>query len=181
MIVDAINHERVAPLLEWAPLVLVHERSLEEVLSWGIKIDGVISKPSSVKNVTDFLADQMPLTIIELDTDRDGIDSLIEFLVNESQEAVCIVVRDVKKIMAMPLPLLAKLNVTLLAPDLRWSLIRNGIFEKWMSKDQKLSVAQNAPFHEKIGVVEQGNQLVTRQDGLIKLVNGQPFWLGEEY
>ena len=181
VIIHALDHERVAPLLEWAPLVLVHENSLDEVIRWGIKIDGVICKPDNVSKVTNALADQLPLTIIKIDSDRDGVDSIIEFLVNEKQEAVCLVVDEIKKITDLPLTLIRKLNITLLTADLRWSFIKNGRFEKWMSKEQKFSVVQSTPFRERVGVTEEGAQLITTRDGLIRLVNEQPFWLGEEY
>jgi hypothetical protein len=181
MIIDAIDYERIAPLLEWAPIVLVHENSIEDVLSWGIKIDGVICNSARVGKLKDTLAGQMPLEMIEFSADRDGTNSAIEFLVDEKQEAVCIVVQDVKKIMSITTSLPSKINITLLTQDLRWSLIRNGRFEKWMTKGQQFFFRFDSDFHEKEGVIEQDDKLITERDGIIKLKNDQAFWLGEEY
>ena len=181
IIFNAIKYERVAPLLEWAPFVLVHENTLEEVLSWGIKIDGVICRSAEVENVSGLLSDQMPLAIIETDADKDGIDSAIRFLVNQKQEGVCVVVKDEEEVMNSEPVLREGLHISLLTPDVKWSFIRSGKFEKWTSKGQNFLIRLNAGLREKHGVIEQGNQLAAERDGIIKLTSDQPFWLGEEY
>lgn len=181
IIFDAIDYERVAPLLEWAPFVLSHENTLEEVLSWGIKIDGVICRSSQVDNLLVRLSDQMPLTIIETDADDDALTSVLRFLENQKQEGACMVVKNEKEVMNSEALVRAKLNISLLTPKVKWSFIRSGRFEKWTSKGQKFLVGSGTRLREKHGVIEQGDQLIAGGDGIIKLTSDQPFWLREEY
>jgi len=180
IICTAIDYERVAPLLEWAPFVIVHEQCIHDVLLWGIKIDVILCAISSLEKMKEMLIDQMPLSIIPFDNGND-VEAGFNFLRGKNQETVCVVVDDERKIMNLDATSLSKIKITLLTRNLKWSLITAGHFEKWMLKGQRISVRAITSFSVHAGLKLEGDQLLTAADGLVQLQNDQPFWLGEEY
>ena len=50
-ILDAehIHLDRISGLLEWVPTILVSEKALDRVLSWGIKIDVILASVGKAK------------------------------------------------------------------------------------------------------------------------------------
>src|SRR5687767_7172608 len=63
-ILEAYSLEAVEPLLEWAPLVIVAEAAIDEVVRWGIKIDVVVAKEEKARQLFDQLSDQGPIKFL---------------------------------------------------------------------------------------------------------------------
>jgi thiamine pyrophosphokinase len=84
----AISFEIIQELLEWSPTVLVVEKALQEVLTWGIKIDVVIAPVGNIPQLTEALHDQFPLKLISCQGEDDAIATALYFLIAAKQRAV---------------------------------------------------------------------------------------------
>src|SRR5690349_6043129 len=85
IIVDALSLELAEPLLEWVPLVIVLDRVLEDVKSWGIKIDVVIQSTLEMGQIKDLVSDQFPLQIIPGKPEEDSISTALNFYASSKQ------------------------------------------------------------------------------------------------
>jgi hypothetical protein len=75
----AISFEKVQELLEWMPTIVVVETEIETVLSWGIKVDVLIVPASELTAWETRLADQFPIKIVPLDSDKDSLTTALQF------------------------------------------------------------------------------------------------------
>jgi len=179
LIVDAFTFEVAAPLLEWVPTVLVLEQALDDVLSWGIKIDVVLATKSDALLLTDKLLDQAPLTTIPVGGDHNPIAMALDFLKTRQQSGV--------NVLAFPTEELFRLvekskvpNVVVITADTKWSLCST-FFDKWISGGQKLWVKKSQP-GQRIsteGLTGPEDQYETMRDGFILIRSADPFWVGE--
>ena len=183
LIIDPISHELIEPLLEWAPLVMVYDHSLDRVLESGIKIDVVIAIKRKTEDLTDHLKDQMPVKILSMLPSEDPLEKCIQFLTTSKQAALNIICAKPTDIMHAIDKFNPPMNVSVLTPSIRWSLIVSGVYKKWIPKSSTLHIQggtgvmiqSNSP--EKIGVDEP---IVASEDGLIEISSSSRFWIGEE-
>src|SRR5437868_1073645 len=82
VIAEVIARPSVELLLEWAPQVIVLERALEQVLTWGIKVDVVIASIANNEQVIEKLFDQMPVKILSHQPDEDPLDTVFYYLLS---------------------------------------------------------------------------------------------------
>src|SRR5688572_22200165 len=86
-ILDGLPFEHVASLLEWSPLVIVADHAIDEVLSWGIKIDVVLQHHYTLEALEEMLVDQAPVQIISCGT-LSPLETGLDFLTKNLQKAV---------------------------------------------------------------------------------------------
>lgn len=127
-ILEATNYSEAEGLLEWAPLVIVAEAALQEVLLWGIKIDVVIAGQHTIEELTAKLADQAPIKILA--AGNDPVEMVLLFLTNLGQSAVSIMSDTFpealrEKIEGVP----SKLQVTVKTKRQKWAFIPSGHFK----------------------------------------------------
>src|SRR5688500_16075838 len=90
-VLDALSTFHAESFLEWSPLVMVHEKAVEDVLLWGIKLDVVLTHVENVKALSEQLVDQSPVKIVA-DSNPDDLTSALWLLVNLKQSSVYIMV-----------------------------------------------------------------------------------------
>lgn len=161
----AVPFEILQQLLEWSPTVLVTEKALQEVITWGIKIDVVIAAAANISKLTQELHDQFPLKLISCQEEDDAIATALYFLIAARQKAVNI---------ASSEPLenfepFARLDVSVFQSDKRWSFIRSGIYQKWLPAGRTLL------FYPSNGQPE----IVLERDQMISINRANGFWIGE--
>lgn len=61
---DLVKFDQVASLLEWVPTVLVWEECLDEVLSWGVKIDVILATEEFQRKNLSILEEQYPVRFL---------------------------------------------------------------------------------------------------------------------
>jgi thiamine pyrophosphokinase len=162
---NTVPFEILQQLLEWSPTVLVTEKALPQVLTWGIKIDVVIASVDHIPKLIQVLHDQFPLKLISFQGEDDALATALYFLMATKQNAVNIISLDRLETFES----FAGLNLTVLQSGKRWSFIRSGIFEKWLPAGRTLHVF---PQVEAAINTTQDGQLVIRKE------NG--FWVAEE-
>jgi hypothetical protein len=180
-VLDALPFAVAAPLLEWAPLVLVAESALDQVQEWGIKIDIVLATPGQAQRATQIVSEQAPVTITELLTGESFLTKGLSELEGLGQAAVNILAasNDVFDEVAKFCP---RLQMCILQEHLKWSAIPSGRFEKWYPAGVNLQVRKSVPSQvlDLQGLETENEFLVNRQAGLVSICSGQFFWVGEE-
>jgi thiamine pyrophosphokinase len=161
----AIPFEILQQLLEWSPTVLVTEKAIQEVLTWGIKIDVVIAPAANISNLTQELHDQFPLKLISCQGGDDAIATALYFLIAAKQKAVNIVSSERLENFES----FAKLDLSVLQSDKRWSFIRSGMYQKWLPAGRTLQ------FYPSNGQPE----MILERDQLISINRSNGFWIGE--
>ena len=61
---EGMSFETVSPLLEWVPTVLVWQECLEQVLSWGIKVDVILAEEAFQRENLQLLEEQYPVKFL---------------------------------------------------------------------------------------------------------------------
>ncbi|TDQ17349.1 hypothetical protein DFQ04_2001 [Algoriphagus boseongensis] len=61
---EGLSFDTVSPLLEWVPTVLVWQESLDQVLSWGIKVDVILAEESFQRANLHLLEEQYPVKFL---------------------------------------------------------------------------------------------------------------------
>jgi len=159
-------------LLEWCPTTVVLEDSLEQVLSWGIKFDVLICRYENVKQQVAALAGHAPLKILSHQPDEHPLDTALMFLVAGKYKAVNVTGISPHHVA----PPITGLDIVTFYNGLRWSYVRNGLFEKWLKEGTRLQfISQGALVKE--GLV---NDTVCIQ-GMVKITGDDAFWVGEPY
>ncbi len=180
LIHEALPHSLVEPLLEWAPLVMVIDSALEDVLVWGIKIDVAFVLVDQINSWREQLEDQAPVKIISYQPDEDPLDTVFYFLLSSKQRAVNIISSQPDLIIQKSEMLATQVDVVLLSEKIRWSAIRSGHFEKWVPANTKLLVHHQAPLDCK-GLNHRNNTYEATQEGLVSIRSQGLFWVGEPF
>lgn len=179
-IVDPLSFHRIEPLLEWAPMVLVSEHALDDVLDWGIKIDAVLTSHQD-ESLTQKIEYQQPVSIISFNPSDDFVKVGIDFLRSRKSSAVNVMCDVAVQEFASAHANL-DFQCSLLNRDARWSLIRNRHFEKWFEAGSRLLVyTQFAHDMEFDGLERDGGDetFISPQTGVVKIRSAHDFWIGE--
>lgn len=160
--------EKIKPLLEWSPRIIVHYATLHSILNWGIKFDGVICTAALQSSVEKKLAEYEPLEWFIYSTNF--LQETIAKLITRNIEAVQII--DAQE--DYPLADLERLNihsVTLLTDSVRWSLIKSKKWHKWLPA--------NSLTH--LYVAGKTETMSTVKADSLSIAKETIFWIGEPY
>jgi hypothetical protein len=176
-ILEPVQLAMAEPLLEWAPLVVITEDCVDDILLWGIKIDIVIARPENVDAMMLQLAEQAPVKI--LSAGASTLESAMIFLVNAGEPAVSILCQafseDVKNTLETFGP---QIQITVRDNQTKWSLIESGKYRKWFQKGSLLYffeqvLAKDLKANRMTGVYE------LLDDQWVDITTTKRFWIGE--
>tara|TARA_R110000823_G_scaffold96099_1_gene209422 strand:+ start:16 stop:630 length:615 start_codon:yes stop_codon:yes gene_type:complete len=129
---DSIRFEQVSPLLEWVPTVLVSEKALDQVLSWGIKIDVILATESFQQKNQQLLEEQYPMKFLTC-SEKDDLQAGLDYLVSTEHKAVHLV--GISHLAALDLKSqLELINLTIIDGDWRYYPVTSGAFKKWFTE-----------------------------------------------
>jgi thiamine pyrophosphokinase len=167
LIADAhtIDFDVVQQLLEWSPTVIVLERALEDVLAWGIKVDVVVVHESNTKALAIELQNQSPIKFLSYASESEALFTALYFLIAAKQKAVNILSNEVLEIFES----FSALDISVFQYGKRWSLMRNGHFEKWLTAGSVLEIYFQG------GITQEPVQ----NNGVVKVKRDANFWLAE--
>jgi hypothetical protein len=178
-IAAASSFNTIAPLLEWAPLVMVLDVVLESVLTWGVKIDVVLVAAHDVDKLKAKIFEQMPVRIVVYNKDKDPVLAGLQELAKD-QQAVHIVLNPSHETFEKVLEFRKQINVVLLDNDKQWIPVERK-FQKWLPSKSILTVKSGQ--HQPImftGLIQHGVDLFeTITDGNITIESPDIFWVGE--
>lgn len=123
---------QIEPLLEWVPTVLVTEKSLDKVLSWGIKIDVILTSKAFQLENPELLEEQYPVKFINT-SDENYLQTGIEYLLSIGQKSVHLV--GISHVKALELHnQLEQINLTIIDGDWKYYPVKSGEFKKWFAE-----------------------------------------------
>ena len=179
LIMGRTTFSSVGELLEWAPTILVTEDMLEEVLSWGIRIDAVITSPGEALKTNEKLREVQSVDI--LSASGTPIEVAIDYLLDRRQVQVAVITDSFSGIRTVVERLLAKAEIVVLEEKMRWIPVRQE-FRKWTTKGDKYRViVSEKAFFDIDGLRAESDFFVAKDDGMITIKSGGLIWLGEFY
>lgn len=180
-VLDALPFAIAAPLLEWAPLVLVAESALEHVQEWGIKIDVALATPGRAQHAARILSEQAPVTIAELQKGESFLTKGLSVLDDRDQTGVNIL-STADGTFEEAAKFSPHLQLCILQENLKWSAIPSGQFGKWYPGGVRLHLRRSIPSQvfDLRGLEAENELLVNHRAGLVSIRSGQFFWVGEE-
>lgn len=172
----AIPFEKVQELLEWIPTVIVLAEEIETVVSWGIKIDVVLTPIAEINRWRDQLVDQVPIRFLSYNPGDDPVLTAFYFLSASRAKAVNCLMKhtaDLKTIETFH-----QLDVEAFVQNRRWAWVKSGHFEKWVPAGSEFYVEPPQAAATSIAGVKDG-KIRIHEDGKISLQSTHAFWIGE--
>jgi hypothetical protein len=162
---NSISFDVVQQLLEWSPTVVVLENALQEVLAWGIKVDVVVAQDQNTKTLALELHNQVPIKFISYTNQAEALTTALYFLIASKQHAVNILSNEPLEIFES----FSNLDISVFQHGKRWSLVRSGHFEKWLTAGSVLEI------YFKGGIARE----VLERDGVVEIKRDTNFWVAE--
>ena len=129
---DEIHFEQISGMLEWVPTVLVSEEALDQVLSWGIKIDVILASTEFQKSNPQLLEEQYPLKFLTVN-EGDFLDKVLQYLIESNHKAVHLVGIPHQKALELE-EKTTLLDLTIVDGDWKYYPARSGNFKKWFAE-----------------------------------------------
>ncbi|MDG1277039.1 MAG: thiamine pyrophosphokinase [Algoriphagus sp.] len=185
-ILDAehIHFDRISGLLEWVPTILVSEKALDQVLSWGIKIDVILASAAFQKENLQLLEEQYPVKFLTVENE-DFLNEGLQYLLASKHEAVHLVGISHQSAFALQ-EKLDLMNLTLVDGNWKYYPVKSGKFKKWFAES-------SIHIHGKEGMpIEIKNSegeillpityatMIEVPEGITEINAPGIFWIGEE-
>ena len=181
LILDALTFDIAGPFLEWAPMVVVAQPAVEDVILWNIKMDVVLAEDNGVQALRSRLVDQAPLTILSHASDESPLVNALHFLIRKKQNGVNIFSSNPGETILVAEKFADQLQISILDGTLKWSGVTSGHFEKWMPAKTPMFLRKSR-VHQEIalfGLKEAGDHYESLADGMIRLQSDALIWVGE--
>lgn len=177
--------ERLSGLFEWSPVVVVVAPAVEEVLSWGIKLDLILAPKEYQQAHRELLESQYPLRFLESHAGHFAADAL-HYLLTSGHQAAHLVGFDPVNFSALSL-FLQKMDLTVLYGSKKYYPAKTGTFKKWFAKGN-ISLIGREGLSLKINRKEETDQLTLKgsvpismalEEGFAQFTAADTFWIGE--
>lgn len=184
LIADPVFDDALSALLEWAPYIAVSSNSVQKLISAGTKIDVVIlERTEDQDHVRGLLTDQGAVTLIVPADDESTVAAGLEYLISKREAGVNILSASPEIIFEEAQPFAGRIQISVFAGGIKWSLIDRRTFEKWFPGGSLLQVrkdksAQNIEFQ---GLRQSNGVLEVITSGLVRIASERQFWIGEAY
>lgn len=181
---ELIQFDQISGLLEWVPTILVAEKALEQVLSWGIKIDVILASTAFQNGNPDLLESQYPVRFLTVENEN-FLDAGIQYLLASKHEAAHLVGLSHQSAFDLE-GKLEEMNLTLVDGNWKYYPVKSGKFKKWFA-------ATSIHIHGKEGMpLEIKNDdgelilpinyatMIEVPEGITEIKAPGIFWVGEE-
>jgi hypothetical protein len=185
-ILDAenIQFDLISGLLEWVPTILVSEKALDQVLSWGIKIDVILASTTFQKENLGLLEAQFPVKFLSVENGN-FLNEGIQYLLASKHEAVHLV--GVSHQSAVDLQSnLHLMNLTLVDGNWKYYPVKSGKFKKWFAESSiHIHGKEGMPLEIKNSEGEillpiTYATMIEVPEGITEINAPGIFWIGEE-
>lgn len=180
---EGVSLNQIAPMLEWVPTVLVNESAVEEVLTWGIKIDLILASENFQKTNDSILQEQFPLKFLS-ESNPNSLNQGTQYLLSTAHKAVHLV--GMSHLQALQLPAeTTKLDLTMVDGNWKYYPVKSGIFKKWFAKG---TIHLHAIEGQPIEIRNSNGTLILPityatmievPEGTTELKSSNVFWIGE--
>jgi len=181
---DEIHFNQVSSLLEWVPTVLVAEQALDQVLSWGIKIDIILASESFQKENTHLLEEQYPVRFLNSEL-KNSLEEGIRFLLGSSHSAVHLV--GISHLQALDFQeKIKEMDLTIIDGDWKYYPVKEGKFKKWFAESSiHIHGREGLP----VEIINENGQIILPityatflevPQGITEIKAPGIFWIGEQ-
>ncbi|MFY0594081.1 hypothetical protein [Roseivirga sp.] len=186
-----LSTEFIDLLLEWSPTIIVTAYALDEVLSWGIKIDVVVAQAKDLEVLKPKLKPQSPVQLLGFESE-DLLSCGYIFLSDQKHSAVNVLARLYdSRALDLTKEYLDTIDTVIYYNDKKWVFAPNGQFEKWVSGGQLFGihpVARSTFFSSEGFYADWVNEmllepieLTAQVNGRVKIwTNNKPLWIVED-
>ncbi len=183
LILDALPYSLTGTLLEWAPLVVVSESALDQITSFGIKMDVVLSPENRLDLLTQKLRAQAPVKILSHQVEESPMVNALNFLIRTNQFAVNILTLSPTDVLDHIEQFTDKLQIAVIDEKIRWSAVMSGNYEKWVAANSQFFIKKglNTQSVNIQGLRGQKDTFESVKDGLISVKSDGLFWVGEPH
>lgn len=180
---DGVFLEHIAPMLEWVPTVLVNESAVEQVLSWGIKIDLILASEDFQKTNDSLLKEQFPLKFLT-ESEPNSLNRGTEYLLETAHKAVHLIGMSHLKAFQLPARI-SELDLTIVDGDWKYYPVKSGVFRKWFVET---TIHLHAKEGQPIEIQNSNGTLILPityatmievPEGTTELKSPGLFWIGE--
>ncbi len=179
-----ISYETIAGLLEWAPTILVSEKALDQVLSWGIKIDVILASADFQEKNTQLLESQYPVKFLTVEN-GDYLEKGLNYLLASKHEAVNLI--GISHLMAEKLERqLLMMNLSLVDGNWKYYPVKSGVFKKWFAESsihihgrEEMPIQIKNSEGEMILPIKYATTIEV-PEGITEIKAPNIFWIGEQ-
>ncbi|WP_143962727.1 thiamine pyrophosphokinase [Litoribacter populi] len=180
---EGLTFETVAPLLEWVPTVLVTDKTIDKVISWGIKVDVILASETFQRENLNLLEEQYPVRFMTV-SNKEYLDEGLQYLLASKHSAVNIIGFDHQKVFDLT-PKMDYLNLVVWDGPMRYFPVKNGKLKKYFSDGSLQIHASEDSFVEIVSA--EGSELiqikhatfVEIEEGMVEFKAKELFWVGE--
>lgn len=181
---DSVRFEQVAPLLEWVPTVLVWQNCLDDVLSWGVKIDVILAEEEFQRKNLQLLEEQYPIRFLST-TPQNVVSDSLHYLKASSHSAAHLVGFQHTEVSQLE-SFLDWMDLTLLEGNWRFYPVKSRHFKKWFPESTiEIYGEEKLPLE-----IENSNgkllfplhyaTLLDVPEGITEIQAPKLFWIGEK-
>ncbi|MFC3416518.1 thiamine pyrophosphokinase [Algoriphagus hitonicola] len=178
-----VKYDQVASLLEWVPTVLVWEECLEEVMSWGVKIDVILATEEFQLKNMHLLEEQYPVRFLR-SSDTSVLENGLHYLHASQHSGAYLVGFSHTKVSELD-PFMQWMDLTVFEDRWRFYPIKSMHFKKWLPKNTiEIYGEEGMPVE-----ISNSNGLIilplhhaTQVDvpeGITEIKASKIFWIGE--
>lgn len=181
---EEIHLETIGPMLEWVPTLLVTEKAIEKVLSWGIKIDVVIATADFQAANQHLLEEQYPIRFLTA-TEGNELSEGLHYLKATAHQAAHLVGFSHRNVENLEQET-DEMNLTLIDGNWKYYPVKDGKFKKWFA-------ASTLHIHGREGsALELKNAdgemilpiayatMIDIPEGITEIQSPHAFWIGEQ-
>lgn len=127
-----LSFDTVSPLLEWVPTVLVAQHCLDQVLSWGIKIDVILATAEFQQENLHLLEEQYPVKFLTSSPENTLDEGLHYFLATTHRAAHLVGFSHLNYLNLEEK--LGSFDLTILDSGWKYYPVKTGKFKKWFAE-----------------------------------------------
>lgn len=179
-----LSFDTVSPLLEWVPTVLVAQDSLDQVLSWGIKIDVILATAEFQQQNLHLLEEQYPVKFLTT-TSENTLEEGLQYLLATKHPAAHLVGYSHLHCQNLE-EKLDLFDLTILDSGWKYYPVKSGKFKKWFAESTiRILGTEGMP----VEISNENGKLMLPliyltqlevPEGITEIVGKGIFWVGEK-
>ncbi|GMQ25867.1 thiamine diphosphokinase [Algoriphagus sp. oki45] len=181
---EGLSFDIISPLLEWVPTVLVWQECLDQVLSWGIKVDVILAEEAFQRANLYLLEEQYPVKFLTAEK-ANFLKGGLHYLQATQHKGAHLVGFSHQNWGSLG-PETEFLDLTILDGGWKYYPVKNGTFKKWFVASTirilgtegmplEISNAEGKLFLPLIYLTQVGVP-----EGITEIKGADVFWVGEE-
>jgi len=179
-----LGFDTVSPLLEWVPTVLVAQHCLDQVLSWGIKIDVILATAEFQQENRHLLEEQYPVKFLTASPENTLDEGLHYFLATTHRAAHLVGFSHLNFLNLEEK--LGSFDLTILDAGWKYYPVKSWKFKKWFAESTiRLLGTEGMP----VEISNENGKLMLPlvyltqsevPEGITEIVGNGIFWVGEK-